>query len=156
IRAKQTIVVGDTRQMPPTSFFDRVVDDGDLDEEDLDEAAQIGQEARKMESILSMMSAVAVGRVRRPDLRWHYRSLHPALIQPSNEMFYDNRLVVFPSASTAQEGRRIGVVFHHLPETVYEGGERRRVNRLEAQQVVEAVVKHLREHAAESLMVAAM
>ncbi len=156
LRAKQTIVVGDTRQMPPTSFFDRVVDDADVEAEELDEAAQIGQEARKMESILSMMSAVAVGRVRRPDLRWHYRSLHPALIQPSNEMFYDSRLVVFPSASTAAEGRRIGVVFHHLPESVYEGGERRRVNRLEAGQVVEAVLKHLREQPGESLMVAAM
>ncbi|MFN3651496.1 MAG: DUF3320 domain-containing protein [Armatimonadota bacterium] len=156
LRAKQTIVVGDTRQMPPTSFFDRVVDDGDLDTDDLDEAEQLGVEARKMESILSMMSAVAVGRVRRPDLRWHYRSLHPALIQPSNEMFYDSRLVVFPSASTVTRGRRVGVVFHHLPETVYEAGARKRVNRLEAQRVVEAVLKHLREHPAESLMIAAM
>jgi very-short-patch-repair endonuclease len=122
----------------------------------LDEAAQLGHEARKMESILSMMSAVAVGRLRRPDLRWHYRSLHPALIQPSNELFYDNRLVVFPSASPVAENGRTGIVFHHLPLTEYEGGERKRVNRLEAQAVVEAVMAHLRGGGGESLMVAAM
>lgn len=156
IRGRQTIVVGDTRQMPPTSFFDRVADDDEPEAEELDEAAELGQEARKLESILSMMSAVTMGRVRRPDLRWHYRSLHPALIQPSNELFYDGRLVVFPSASLAPGGRRIGVVFHHLPEAIYEGGARARVNRVEAEHVVEAVVAHLRERPEESLMVAAM
>lgn len=156
VRGRQTIVVGDTRQMPPTSFFDRVADDDELDGEELDEAGVLGHEARKLESVLSMMSAVAMGRVRRPDLRWHYRSLHPALIQPSNQLFYGGRLVVFPSASLAPGGRRIGVVFHHLPEAVYEGGVRGRVNRIEAEQVVEAVFAHLREHPTESLMVAAM
>jgi len=156
VRGRQTIVVGDTRQMPPTSFFDRVADDDEPDAEELDEAGELGQEARKLESVLSMMSAVAMGRVRRPDLRWHYRSLHPALIQPSNELFYGGRLVVFPSASLAPGGRRIGVVFHHLPDAVYEGGVRGRVNRIEAERVVEAVLAHLREHPEESLMVAAM
>ena len=161
VRGRQTVVVGDTRQLPPTNFFDRVADDEEPDEEDADcspggVAAQIGQEAAKLESILSMMSSVTVGRVRRPDLRWHYRSLHPALIQPSNEMFYDNRLIVFPSASSAPEGRRLGVVFHHLPDAVYEGGERRRINRGEAERIVEAVAAHVRDHVEESLMVAAM
>jgi very-short-patch-repair endonuclease len=156
VRGKQTIVVGDTRQMPPTSFFDRVMDDLDEDADEAGEAAELGQEARKLESVLSMMSAVAAGRVRRPDLRWHYRSLHPALIQPSNEMFYDNRLVVFPSPSAHVGGERVGVVLHHLPDTVYEGGERRRINRREAERVAEAAVAHLREHPDESLMVAAM
>ena len=156
VRGRQTIVVGDTRQMPPTSFFDRVADDDEPDGEELDEAGELGQEARKLESVLSMMSAVAMGRARRPDLRWHYRSLHPALIQPSNELFYHGRLVVFPSASLAPGGRRIGVVFHHLPEAVYAGGTQGRVNRIEAERVVEAVLIHLREHPEESLMVAAM
>jgi very-short-patch-repair endonuclease len=155
VRGRQTIVVGDTRQMPPTSFFDRVADDEEYDEE-LSEAEELGQEARKLESILSLMSAVTLGHARRPDLRWHYRSVHPALIQPSNEMFYENRLIVFPAADAAPSGRRIGLAFHHLPDGVYEPGARRRINRKEAERVAEAVLAHVRAHPGESLMVAAM
>ncbi len=156
VRANQTIVVGDTRQMPPTSFFDRVADDDEEVEDPEDEFSEMGQEARKLESILSMMSAVTLGAARRPDLRWHYRSVHPALIQPSNEMFYENRLVVFPSPGVEQGGRRVGVVFHHHPDTVYEPGATKRTNLKEAQLVAQAVLRHVKENPTESLMVAAM
>ncbi len=115
----------------------RVADDDDLDKEEL-ETAGLGQEARKLESVLSLMSAAVTGRTRRPDLRWHYRSLHPSLIQPSNELFYENRLVIFPCAYTDIDGRRLGIVFHHHPETVYESGEGRRFNRREAEIVAQA------------------
>lgn len=154
IRAKQTIVVGDTRQMPPTSFFDRIADESEEEEED--DATELGREAAKLESILSLMSVAAEGEVRRPDLKWHYRSLHPSLIQPSNELFYENRLVVFPSPGVEAKGRRIGVVFHHHPETVYEGGDRKRINRREAELVAQAVLRHITEQPDQSLMVAAM
>ena len=156
IRGKQTIVVGDTKQMPPSSFFDRIADDDDYEEEDDPEEGGLGQEARKLESVLSLMSAAVSGRTRRPDLRWHYRSLHPSLIQPSNELFYDNRLIVFPCAYVDLGGHRVGIVFHHHPETVYESGERKRYNRREAEIVAEAVHRHVRECRAESLMIAAM
>ncbi len=152
-RAKQCIVVGDTRQMPPSSFFDRVVEDDADDEEDTNE---FGTEARKLESILSLMSAVVQGSVRRPDLRWHYRSVHPALIQPSNEMFYDNRLLVFPSPGDVLAGREIGLILKHHPETVYEAGAKRRVNRAEAELIADRVVEILRTSPEESLLVATM
>lgn len=155
IRGKQVVVVGDTRQMPPTNFFDRIMaDDGDGDDDG--DGPGLGQEARKLESILSMMSAATQGRTRRPDLRWHYRSLHPSLIQPSNEMFYENRLIVFPSPSADVRGAHVGVVFHHHPDTTYEAGDKKRVNRREADIVADAVCKHVRECCGESLMVAAM
>jgi very-short-patch-repair endonuclease len=157
IRANQTIVVGDTRQLPPTSFFDRVAEDEDVDDEvELTEAEVAGLEAKKLESVLSMMSAAANGHARRPELRWHYRSVHPALIQPSNEMFYDNHLVVFPSATVEQDGKRIGIVFHHDPGTVYEPGASKRINRKEAELVAAAVLDHLRKSPEHSLMVASM
>lgn len=155
IRAKQAIVVGDTRQMPPTSFFDRIVDEDEI-EEDVEEASELGREAAKLESVLSLMSVVATDRTRRPDLRWHYRSLHPDLIEPSNVMFYENRLVVFPSAGDASTGRRLGLVFHYNPASVYEGGAKKRINRREAEEVADAVIRHIRENPEESLMVAAM
>lgn len=155
IRANQAIVVGDTRQMPPTSFFDRIADEEEIDV-DVEEAAELGREAAKIESVLSLMSAVTLDRTRRPDLRWHYRSLHPDLIEPSNVMFYENRLVVFPSAGDASTGRQLGLVFHHNPVSVYEGGAKKRINPREAEEVADAVVRHVRERADESLMVAAM
>lgn len=154
-RAKQTIVVGDTRQMPPTTFFDRV-GEGEEFEEELDDETSGAMETTKLESILSLMSAAVNGRARRPDLQWHYRSIHPALIQPSNEMFYDNRLIVFPSADTDLEGSRVGTVFHHHPETVYEPGSQKRFNRREAEIVADAVMAQVRNEPHLSLMVAAM
>jgi very-short-patch-repair endonuclease len=155
IRGRQIIVVGDTKQMPPSNFFDRL-DGGDGYEEEDAEEVGLGQEARKLESVLSLMSAAVSGRVRRPDLRWHYRSLHPSLIQPSNELFYDNRLIIFPCAYTDLGGHRVGIVFHHAPETVYESGEGKRINRREAEIVAQAVYQHVKERRTESLMIAAM
>lgn len=157
VRGKQIVVVGDTKQMPPSSFFDKMFDgDGDGDADDETEEGSLGQEARKLESVLSLMSAAVTGRTRRPDLRWHYRSLHPSLIQPSNELFYENRLIVFPCAYKDLDGQQVGIVFHHHPETVYESGERKRFNRREAEIVAEAVYRHVREAQSESLMIAAM
>lgn len=155
VRAKQVIVVGDTKQMPPTSFFERVLVDDDYDEEEGEESS-FGREAAKLESILNLMSAVIQGGTRRPDLRWHYRSVHQSLIQPSNELFYDNRLIVFPSANVEADGQRIGVVFHHLPDAIYEPGSRKRFNKSEANEVAGAVHAHVRTHPEQSLMVAAM
>lgn len=154
-RAKQTIVVGDTRQMPPTNFFDRV-GEGEEFEEELDEEMAGAMETTKLESILSLMAAAVNGRARRPDLQWHYRSIHPALIQPSNEMFYENRLIVFPSADSNLDGSQVGTVFHHHPETVYEPGSQKRFNRREAELVADAVVAQVRKEPHLSLMVAAM
>lgn len=154
VRAKQTIVVGDTRQMPPTNFFDRVGDGEDFEAED--EETELAQESAKLESILSLMSSVVLGRARRPDLQWHYRSIHPGLIQPSNQMFYDGRLIVFPSADSHPDGSAVGTIFHHHPETIYEAGSQKRINRREAEIVADAVLRHVQTEPHLSLMVAAM
>ena len=54
-RARQIVVVGDQKQLPPTSFFDRLVDD--VEENDEDEEAPVGATAADMESILSLCEA---------------------------------------------------------------------------------------------------
>ena len=86
-RGRQSVIVGDNMQLPPTSFFRRFEDafDDDLDEEgeDLD-----------VESVLDQGANV----LRPPrELRWHYRSQHQDLIGFSNKHFYEDRLTVFPS-----------------------------------------------------------
>ena len=149
LRAKQIVVVGDQKQMPPTSFFDRQVSGADEvgDEEDEADiqAAQVGD----MESILSLCDARAMpGGM----LRWHYRSRHPSLIQVSNHEFYDNGLICPPSPD--QAGKTSGLRFTFV-EGQYDRG-RKRNNPLEAEAVAEAVLQHARRRPEQTLGVVAL
>jgi very-short-patch-repair endonuclease len=139
IRGKQLVVVGDSKQLPPTSFFDAVT--GEPDEESESVTAD-------MQSILGLCDAQ--GAPQRM-LRWHYRSRHQSLIQVSNHEFYENKLVVFPAAGQKQQA---GLYFHHLPDSVYMRGTTR-TNPMEAQTVVAAILHHARKHPKLSLGVAA-
>jgi len=89
-RARQTIIVGDEKQMPPTDFFSaRAEDPDDLDKhEDADDDwladdadSLLAQGARKLESTL---------------LSWHYRSHYETLISFSNHAFYEGELLTIP------------------------------------------------------------
>lgn len=128
MRGRQTVVVGDSKQLPPTTFFDRAVDE-DADGE--------GSHTADLESILGMFCAQGA-----PErmLRWHYRSRHESLIAVSNHEFYDSRLVVFPSPDRGREDT--GVAFRCDPEAHYKRGKGGRVNPAEAQAVAQAVVEH--------------
>ena len=130
MRAQKTVVVGDSRQLPPTSFFDRVTQSGE-DSIDADESV-----TSDIESILGLFSARGAPL---RQLRWHYRSRHESLIAVSNREFYDNRLVVFPSPDAGREAS--GLLFHHLPDTVFDRG-RSATNQQEAEAVAHAVMEH--------------
>jgi hypothetical protein len=133
LRARQLIVVGDPKQMPPTSFFDR------HDEEVDDETAT---QMDNTESILEVASKTFQP-LRR--LRWHYRSKHEHLIQFSNERFYDGDLIVFPSPGT--ERGRLGVFLHQIEN----GFSKNRQNQEEAERVVDSIVEHVINRPQESL-----
>ena len=137
IRGRQAVVVGDSKQLPPTSFFDRMADDGD------DEGSQTAD----LESILGMFCAQGA-----PErmLKWHYRSRHESLITVSNHEFYDNRLVVFPSPDAGKQDT--GLVFRHDPKAHY---QRRGINTAEAKTVAQAVMEHARATPGLTLGVAA-
>ena len=81
---------------------------------------------------------VSGGHVTSKMLRWHYRSRHESLIAVSNRAFYDGRLFIVPSAVS---GDRLGIIFHHLPDVVYDRGGSR-TNRTEAGRVAEAIIAH--------------
>ncbi|WP_400192664.1 DUF3320 domain-containing protein [Hymenobacter sp. B81] len=128
-RGRQLVVVGDSKQLPPTSFFDSLTGGGEeADEENV---------TADMQSILELCKARQM-----PErmLRWHYRSLHQSLIAASNHLFYDDKLVIFPSPGGQGQ---LGLVYHHLPDTHYERGTTR-TNPLEAQAVAEAILRHAR------------
>ncbi len=134
VRGKQTVVVGDTQQLPPTSFFDKHIAEDDNDTEENAPA--------DTESILGLFSAQ-----NSPErmLRWHYRSRHPSLIAVSNYCFYQNKLIIFPSPDAARE--KVGLVFHYLSDTAYDRGGSSS-NLEEAKTVAEKVMEHahLRPH----------
>lgn len=142
LRGTQLVVVGDSKQLPPTSFFDSLVGDDVVEDDEENIAADI-------ESILSLTASRGA---RERMLRWHYRSRHHSLIAVSNQEFYDHRLVVFPSPEPPRRG--FGLKFHHLSKTIYDRGGSRS-NQLEAEVVARAVMVHAKSSPERTLGVAA-
>jgi very-short-patch-repair endonuclease len=146
-RASQAIVVGDTKQMPPTSFFERMTQETEAEEDEVEEATA------GLESILDVVSTrIPKHSPFRKDLRWHYRSRHETLITPSNGLFYDWRLFIVPNP--APPDQEIGLAYHHMPQAAYDRGHSR-TNRAEATAVAEAIVDNLRRRPRESVMAVA-
>lgn len=133
-RAKQVVIVGDPKQLPPTSFF--VGADNSNDGEDDEESAADN------ESILDAASTV-MGTPRR--LRWHYRSRHPSLIAFSNKEFYQSELVVFPAPFSAHPS--LGVSSCRITDSTYSCG----INPMEGRRIAEAAVEYARRHPERSL-----
>ena len=117
VRANQAVIMGDTQQLPPTTFFLRTQDDDDVDEE-----------LEDLESFLSEAST----RFRMKSLDWHYRSQNETLIAFSNRFFYENRLITFPNANPEDMS---GLDFVYVEDGVYDRGKSR-TNVAEARQVV--------------------
>ena len=137
-RCTQMAIVGDQKQLPPTSFFDRLGADGP-DEDDEGEGGVAA--ATEMESILTLCEARGVSPRM---LEWHYRSRDPSLIRVSNEEFYESQLILPPSP-LEQDGS-YGLSFVRVPG-VYSsrgrgGSGRPGTNRIEAEHVVRAVSAH--------------
>ena len=141
LRGVKAVVVGDSKQLPPTSFFDKISHgDESVDEESV---------TADIESVLGLFASQGAPS---RQLRWHYRSRHESLIAVSNREFYDNNLVVFSSPDAGREGA--GLQYHHLPEAVYDRG-RSRTNPREAEAVARAVMEHAARNPGLTLGVAA-
>ncbi|HRE99571.1 MAG TPA: AAA domain-containing protein [Pirellulaceae bacterium] len=169
-RARQSIVVGDEKQMPPTRFFasrsaessssgDEADEEGEVDEESdaaagLEEASFLAHAARVLPST---------------PLGWHYRSRSESLISFSNWSFYEGRLltapeeapprcdlpeirVTDPSEAAAQvDGLLARAISYHRVEGTYE----RRRNRSEAEYIAQLVRELLRRGGERTLGVVA-
>jgi very-short-patch-repair endonuclease/DNA polymerase III delta prime subunit len=143
-RARQVVVVGDDKQLPPTRFFSKMLDEGaaaDAPEGDLN--------AGDLESILGL--CVAQGMSQRM-LRWHYRSRHHSLIAVSNHEFYENHLCVVPSPTTITAMH--GLHFRPVQGGVFDRGKTA-TNRVEARAIADAVIEHARRFPKKSLGVGA-
>lgn len=127
-RARQAVIVGDSNQLPPSSFFDR--NDSAPEDDDGNTAA-----IQESESILD----ICLTTFNKRRLRWHYRSEHESLIAFSNNRFYDDDLIIFPSP----KGRsaNYGVQRHYVEGATYLKGR----NKTEAEAVVAEVIEHFQK-----------
>ncbi|MGY1839698.1 MULTISPECIES: DUF3320 domain-containing protein [unclassified Modestobacter] len=132
-RARAAVVVGDSKQLPPTTFGDPSA----ADEEPAEDTVADEE---------SILSECVQARVPRQWLSWHYRSQDETLIAFSNAQYYDNRLATFPApahgrASAGPGGRGVSLVqvdgtFHRTG-----GGRLLRTNPVEATAVVAEVLR---------------
>ncbi|WP_420637449.1 AAA domain-containing protein [Candidatus Poriferisocius sp.] len=139
LRGHRTMVAGDSRQLPPTTFFDSsggTSDDLDEDEESLSD----------YDSILDVMDA----RLSRRPLSWHYRSQDERLIAYSNQEIYHGSLTTFPGAS-ADRCVTWELVPHRPGMAVEKGSSSDEVLR-----VVDLMLDHAQQRPQESLGVIAM
>lgn len=137
-RGKQLIVVGDSKQMPPSNFFNSSAELEDDDEETGD--------ITDFESILDLCST-SLPQLR---LKWHYRSRYEQLITFSNKNFYDNTLVTFPSSTLDHEG--IGVDYYYV-DGLFD--RKSHTNRKEAEYIVDLIYKNIDQYPNRSLGVVA-
>lgn len=146
MRGKQIIIVGDTKQLPPTSFFSTSLNDEDFDV-DTDEVIE-DNDAGAYESILDEAVSILPER----SLRWHYRSRHEALIAFSNFKIYNAQLVTFPSST--ENAPDCGVEYIYVKNGVYDRGGKKN-NVIEARKVADLVFDHFRKYPNRSLGVVA-
>lgn len=156
-RGKAGIVVGDSKQMPPTAAFSAnagtFIND---DEDDEDETTNVFAEAaRDAESILSEFEESGLPALQ---LLCHYRSRDELLIAFSNTHVYDEPMLTFPSTSGLESSAlRLEVVddghfnrddkSQHVFANSKEAVPTLRTNMAEAQAVVDECLGRLRDPA---------
>ncbi|SNS94655.1 AAA domain-containing protein [Asanoa hainanensis] len=131
-RGTSVVVVGDSKQMPPTT----VMQASHGEEEDAPDSGPVPED---LDSILS--EAVESGLPQRW-LSWHYRSRDESLIAFSNRYYYDNKLSSLPSPGADPDA---GVRWRRV-DGQFDRGESR-TNAVEAREVVAEIVRRLREPA---------
>lgn len=142
-RGKQVVIAGDSKQLPPTSFFSTSIsdtDDYDTDDDEEDDSAVY-------ESILDEANLLP-----ERTLLWHYRSRHEHLIAFSNAKIYHNNLITFPSNIDRVPDN--GVEYFYVKEGFYDRGGKKG-NVPEAKRVAELVFEHFKKYPSRSLGVIA-
>lgn len=123
-RGENAVIVGDPKQLPPTSFFSS----NRIDEEN--------SEKEDLESLLDDCLAISMPQ---EYLKWHYRSRHESLIAYSNRTYYDNKLYTFPSPrDLVSEVKLVHV------DGMYDKGKTKQ-NKAEAEAIVKEIVRRLRD-----------
>lgn len=144
IRGSKLVVAGDTKQLPPTSFFRTVVEP----EEDIDdEEEQQEPERTDLDSILDECTTSGFPQCM---LKWHYRSKHEHLIAFSNKHLYQE-LFTFPNCIETSDTLGVKFFYHTPTQTTKE-----EMCLEEAKIVAKAVMQHAKQHPNMTLGVATL
>lgn len=135
-RGKQVIIAGDSKQLPPTSFFAASTNntDGEYDSDEEED-----------DVIYDSILEEATNSLPNRSLLWHYRSRNEDLIAFSNQEIYKNKLITFPSSNTVAADS--GVEYVYVENGTYSG----RCNIQEANKCVELIKEHIDKHDDRSL-----
>lgn len=126
-RAKSVVVVGDSKQMPPTSFADASAAVDDVEDEANPEVVADEE---------SILSECVQSLVPQQWLSWHYRSQDEALIAFSNIHYYNGRLASFPAPLAPAAGHGISLVRVDGHFERSGRGKTLRTNRVEAERIL--------------------
>ena len=134
-RAKSAVIVGDSKQMPPTSFgiASGSGEDDEFDDRLAENAVAVITDAE------SILDECVESRMDREWLAWHYRSEDEVLIQFSNDHYYEKRLASFPGSRLQIPG--CGIEYLRVDGQFDHGGKR--TNEIEADTIVAEVVRRL-------------
>jgi hypothetical protein len=138
-RGKTLVVAGDSKQLPPTSFFQKNL----IDNVDWDELSD--DDVEVFESILDECLGIGLPV---KTLRWHYRSKHEGLIAFSNHRFYDDTMITFPAAKNQTDS--LGVKLVQVSDGIYDRGGKRD-NLKEAEKVADLVFEHFKNYPKKTL-----
>ncbi|WP_066154793.1 DUF4011 domain-containing protein [Aliarcobacter cryaerophilus] len=127
-RVKQLVIVGDPKQLPPTSFFDS------MNKSDEDDDTVASESESILDICLNLYKPIR-------QLRWHYRSQHESLIEFSNKQFYDGNLIVFPSPSS-KNNEELGIKYHYIENSAYQSSR----NKVEAKIIVEHLENQMKNY----------
>ncbi|BBX09940.1 DUF3320 domain-containing protein [Mycolicibacterium aichiense] len=134
-RAKAVVVVGDSKQMPPTSFAEA---SASLDDEATDSPEVVADEE-------SILSECVQSLVPQQWLSWHYRSQDEALIAFSNIHYYNGRLASFPAPLTPATGHGISLVRVDGQFQRSGKGKTLRTNQVEAERILADIRRRFAE-----------
>jgi very-short-patch-repair endonuclease len=148
-RAKQIVVVGDDKQLPPTNFFKLINLDDDNAEDDADDLVK-PERPSNFESILTLSRTRGMSERM---LAWHYRSKHPSLIALSNYECYAGRLLL-PSSPFIQT-TEFGLSFVQTPRGFYDRGGTSR-DLVQAEALAKAIAEQIIRYPNKSLGVACL
>lgn len=123
LRGKIKIISGDKHQMPPSNFFGNdVIFWSEEDESNTDDFLAESKSLLEYADDANFKSSY---------LDYHYRSLHPDLIQFSNYAFYQSRLIPLPEHKPYQ------AIHYNNVDGVYANG----TNPIEADKIIEFIFK---------------
>jgi hypothetical protein len=97
LRGRTKIISGDKHQMPPSNFFGSEVLFWSEEEQEINNGTDEFLAGSK-----SLLEYAEDANYKSTYLDYHYRSLHPQLIQFSNHAFYQSRLVPMPAKQPYQ------------------------------------------------------